>query len=228
MNAEPKPPCQRCKLGVRLYIHNGVLIHRDWDNGDMTDYLCESKCPSCAAKDAEIVKSAMFFRTLHLMANWHDHATTCNSLRSWPGTRCPCDCGLDLAQELTGIKEKGESQLDPEFERGWALAHESAKCGHARANWRDSNYGSEAYSGDEKCEVCAEMERLKADHAAALRQQRMEDLSRAVKAVTSFDFDANGGSQAMWPFVAEVVRVIRAAFAPVLAGEGKEGGADAK
>lgn len=41
------------------------------------------------------------------------------------------------------------------WEEGWNLAHEPAKCGHARANYKDPNFGTPEYRGDEKCEFCA-------------------------------------------------------------------------
>ncbi len=40
-------------------------------------------------------------------------------------------------------------------EAGWAHAHEPARCGHARGNCKDPNYGTPEYDGDERCEVCA-------------------------------------------------------------------------
>lgn len=36
----------------------------------------------------------------------------------------------------------------------WELAHDTAGCGHARANWKDPKYGTPEYDGDERCEVC--------------------------------------------------------------------------
>jgi len=41
------------------------------------------------------------------------------------------------------------------FEQGWMASHENAPCGHARANWKDPNYGTPEYDGDERCEFCA-------------------------------------------------------------------------
>lgn len=41
------------------------------------------------------------------------------------------------------------------FEEGWSVAHEPALCGHARANWKDPNFGTPEYDGDERCEFCA-------------------------------------------------------------------------
>ena len=41
-----------------------------------------------------------------------------------------------------------------EAEAAWNLAHEPAKCGHARANYKDPKWGTPEYDGDEKCEFC--------------------------------------------------------------------------
>lgn len=48
-----------------------------------------------------------------------------------------------------------DPKLMEAFEAGWDLAHEPARCGHARANWKDPNYGTPKYKGHEKCEFCA-------------------------------------------------------------------------
>ena len=45
------------------------------------------------------------------------------------------------------------------WEDGWELAHEPARCGHARANYKDPNYGTADYRGEEKCEFCSGVER---------------------------------------------------------------------
>ncbi len=59
------------------------------------------------------------------------------------------------------ICKKWLDSLSPErqaewigFGRGWQMAHESAGCGHARANWRDPKYGTLDYDGAEFCEMC--------------------------------------------------------------------------
>jgi hypothetical protein len=49
------------------------------------------------------------------------------------------------------------------WEEGWDRAHEPAKCGHARANYKDPKYGTPEYKGEEECEFCAAL-------AAALQQ----------------------------------------------------------
>ena len=49
------------------------------------------------------------------------------------------------------------------WEEGWSLAHEPARCGHARANWKDPNWGTAEYEGAEKCEFCEAVEALRAD-----------------------------------------------------------------
>ena len=41
------------------------------------------------------------------------------------------------------------------FDEGFTMAHEPAGCGHARANWKDPNYGTPEYDGNEQCEFCA-------------------------------------------------------------------------
>ena len=40
------------------------------------------------------------------------------------------------------------------FDEGFTMAHELAGCGHARANWKDPNYGTAEYEGEERCEFC--------------------------------------------------------------------------
>lgn len=52
-------------------------------------------------------------------------------------------------------------RLEAQIQATWDTAHEPAKCGHARANWKDPKYGTPEYDGDERCEVCAEIERLR-------------------------------------------------------------------
>ena len=52
-----------------------------------------------------------------------------------------------LDEVLTAERTKGEEFM-------WNLAHEPAKCGHARANWKDPQWGTPAYKGNEKCEAC--------------------------------------------------------------------------
>src|SRR5258708_1887157 len=47
------------------------------------------------------------------------------------------------------------TQVDTVYAEAWDLAHSPAKCGHARANWKDPKYGTPEYQGDERCEVCA-------------------------------------------------------------------------
>ena len=49
------------------------------------------------------------------------------------------------------------------WEDGWSLAHEAARCGHARANWKDPNWGTPEYKGDEKCEACAAVAKARAE-----------------------------------------------------------------
>ena len=70
------------------------------------------------------------------------------------------------------------------FEKGWTTAHEPAKCGHARANWKDPQFGTTEYAGNERCEFCdaitayrARIEALEAELAAAKTVNR-EVLSR--------------------------------------------------
>lgn len=87
--------------------------------------------------------------------------------------------------------DKHARQLACEFrayaESVWDLAHSAAQCGHARANWKDPQFGTKEYMGDERCEACAalteqarEIERLKAElrawdtHNAGFQQERIE------------------------------------------------------
>jgi hypothetical protein len=44
----------------------------------------------------------------------------------------------------------------------WNMAHSPAPCGHARANWKDPNFGKPEYQGDERCEICAALDAVKA------------------------------------------------------------------
>ena len=57
-------------------------------------------------------------------------------------------------------------------EVGWDRAHESATCGHARANYRDPQWGTPEYAGNERCEFC--------DAVSAL-QARIESLEANAK-----------------------------------------------
>ena len=53
--------------------------------------------------------------------------------------------------EYGGVREwVNEHRLRPTG----ALAHESAGCGHARANWKDPKWGTTEYTGEERCEFC--------------------------------------------------------------------------
>jgi hypothetical protein len=65
-------------------------------------------------------------------------------------------------------REREEAEL-----KGWNLAHEPARCGHARANWKDPAWGTPEYDGDEKCEACT---------AIAAQAARFEKIVREVKA----------------------------------------------
>lgn len=49
------------------------------------------------------------------------------------------------------------------FHEGFATAHENAGCGHARANWRDPNYGTDNYRGEERCEFCDALTKARAE-----------------------------------------------------------------
>ena len=65
-----------------------------------------------------------------------------------------------------------EAALLAAEQRAWDLAHSPAKCGHARANWKDPRYGTPEYQGEERCEVCEQVtraERRGLERAARLR-----------------------------------------------------------
>lgn len=59
-------------------------------------------------------------------------------------------------------------------QRIWSLAHDPAKCGHARANYKDPNYGTPEYHGDEKCDAC-EAEKRGMLRAAEIVDRQAED-----------------------------------------------------
>jgi len=76
---------------------------------------------------------------------------------------CPECVGGKIAS-LTAEVERLRAEVKwriQEAKEAWKIAHEPAKCGHARANWKDPKYGTPEYDGDERCEVCAEVERLR-------------------------------------------------------------------
>ncbi len=77
-----------------------------------------------------------------------------------------CAVVEELAAKIQKERELGAAVLFAKLidlfkqqqERGWNLAHEPAKCGHARANYKDPDFGTPDYGGNEKCEVCELLE----------------------------------------------------------------------
>jgi hypothetical protein len=69
----------------------------------------------------------------------------------------------ELQKEKEKFKEIG-------FREGWRLAHEPARCGHARANYKDPKYGTLEYQGDEKCEACSLFAELQKENEALKKQ----------------------------------------------------------
>ena len=78
-----------------------------------------------------------------------------------------------------------EREKAAQFE--WNLAHEPAKCGHARANWKDPQWGTPEYKGHEKCEACqaiaAERERVREMCAVEIlkRAGELRDLLKTIE-----------------------------------------------
>jgi hypothetical protein len=72
-----------------------------------------------------------------------------------------CDC--DIEERTTHLRALYAAAKQAGWEEGWDRAHEPAKCGHARANYKDPKYGTSKYAGEEECEFCAAL-------AAALQQ----------------------------------------------------------
>lgn len=76
---------------------------------------------------------------------------------------------MALAEKIEGLENhiialEQDARLPPDqfsyrvgFEEGWTAAHENAPCGHARANWKDPNFGTPEYAGEEQCEFCTEL-----------------------------------------------------------------------
>jgi hypothetical protein len=62
---------------------------------------------------------------------------------------------------------------------GWQTAHESAPCGHARANIRDPKFGTWDYQGEERCEMCELEQRYKDERQ--LRQELEAKLAECSK-----------------------------------------------
>lgn len=60
-----------------------------------------------------------------------------------------CDCS-----RCQGLRQTIRDYVAAAEQRGWDLAHEPAKCGHARANYKDPKYGTPDYQGEEECEFC--------------------------------------------------------------------------
>lgn len=76
------------------------------------------------------------------------------------------------------------SLLANERNEGFELAHESAKCGHARANYRDLNYKrGDAECDSSKCEFC---EALLAAQPPAVAGDRERALREALEAARRF------------------------------------------
>lgn len=64
-----------------------------------------------------------------------------------------------LRAEPVVVEVREADLINPTYRRGymdaWDLLHSTMACGHARANLRDSKWGTPEYSGEEECEVCA-------------------------------------------------------------------------
>ncbi len=67
-------------------------------------------------------------------------------------------CIVRLIKALRAYRQHTKETEEKAWEEGWSLAHEPAKCGHARANYKDPKWGTSEYQGDEKCEACAQIE----------------------------------------------------------------------
>ena len=63
--------------------------------------------------------------------------------------------------KLIAAVEALREKADNAWNEAWDLAHEPARCGHVRANYKDPKFGTPEYKGNEKCEACAEVEALR-------------------------------------------------------------------
>ena len=66
-----------------------------------------------------------------------------------------------LLAQLTWLSslKPDEQSYNNGYNAGWSAAHEPARCGHACGNWKDPKFGTPEYNGDERCEVCEEIQR---------------------------------------------------------------------
>ena len=86
-----------------------------------------------------------------------------------------------LEGEVDRLIAENETARMNGYGDGWHAAHEAAPCGHAHVHWRDPNWGTPDYDGDETCDVCdAEAERdlhreINRGVSAALGQEKAID-----------------------------------------------------
>ncbi len=69
--------------------------------------------------------------------------------------------------ELLGATKAAELKA---FDEGFQMAHDPAKCGHARANYKDPAWGTPEYAGNEQCEACAAVQAERTRCAGIARQ----------------------------------------------------------
>ena len=87
-----------------------------------------------------------------------------------------CDLSVSIAElredgaALIAAVEALREQAFNAYCEGWDVAHEPARCGHARANYKDPEFGTPEYKGNEKCEACAEVEALRARNIGITRK----------------------------------------------------------
>lgn len=89
-----------------------------------------------------------------------------------------------LADEREKAKLEGEEFM-------WNLAHEPARCGHARANWKDPEWGTPAYKGHEKCEACQTIA-VERENVKEMCIKELVVLSNQWEALTSGELDNDG------------------------------------
>ena len=77
-------------------------------------------------------------------------------------------------------------------EAAWSLAHEPAKCGHARANCKDPKFGTPEYEGNEKCEFCA---------ALVIKDEEIKQLKNSTP--TQWAYKAVCAARTRWQTLAE-------------------------
>ena len=83
-----------------------------------------------------------------------------------------------IAYIAQAIREAESAAYARGFVEAECLDYEPAKCGHARANWKDPNWGTPDYKGEEKCEACAAVAAARIAGAGDMRERAAHEADR--------------------------------------------------